>query len=74
VQTSTPSRTVAGATRHARPKSTSGGRLLSDILFAAKRDRKLLLLPLVVVLLVLAAMMMLGASLGPLAPFIYPLF
>jgi hypothetical protein len=74
VQTSTTSRTASGTGRHARPRSTSGGRLVGDILFVAKRDRKLLLLPLVVVLLVLAALMVLGTSLGPLAPFIYPLF
>jgi hypothetical protein len=43
-------------------------------LFVARRDRKLLLLPLVLLLLVLTVLMALGASLGPLAPFIYPLF
>jgi hypothetical protein len=49
-------------------------RLLADVLFVARRDRKLLLLPLVLLLLVLAAFIVVGTSLGPLAPFIYPLF
>jgi hypothetical protein len=47
---------------------------MMDLLFVARRDRTFLLLPLVVLLLALAAFMMLGASLGPLAPFVYPLF
>jgi hypothetical protein len=43
-------------------------------MFVARRDRKLLLLPLIGVLLLLAAMIVFGTALGPLAPFIYPLF
>jgi hypothetical protein len=49
-------------------------RLGADVLFVARRDRTLLLLPLVALLLVVAALIAAGASLGPLAPFIYPLF
>ena len=74
MQSSTPSRTASGAARPGRRRSGSGRRLIADILFVARRDRKLLLLPLVVLLVVLAALMVLGTSLGPLAPFIYPLF
>ncbi len=47
---------------------------MTDMLFVARRDRKLLLLPLVLLLLGLAALVIAGTSLGPLAPFIYPLF
>jgi hypothetical protein len=47
---------------------------VTDILFVARRDRKWLLMPLVVLLLLLAALMVMGTALGPLAPFLYPLF
>jgi hypothetical protein len=49
-------------------------RLLADVVFVAKRDRIWWLTPLIAVILLLAAFIVLGASLGPLAPFIYPLF
>jgi hypothetical protein len=74
VQPSTTPRTASGAARRVRQRTTSGSRVIADILFVARRDRKLLLLPLVLLLLVLTVLMALGASLGPLAPFIYPLF
>jgi hypothetical protein len=47
---------------------------MTDMFFVARRDRNWLLLPLVVLLLGLAALIVAGTSLGPLAPFIYPLF
>lgn len=49
-------------------------RILNDVVFVARRDRRLILLPLAMLLLLLAALIVLGTSLGPLAPFIYPLF
>ncbi len=49
-------------------------RLAADILFVSRRDRKWWLLPLIVLLLVLAALLTFAAAVGPLAPFIYPLF
>jgi hypothetical protein len=48
-------------------------RLLGDILFVARRDRKLWVLPLIILLLALAALLAFAVTLGPLAPFIYPL-
>ncbi len=48
-------------------------RLVSDILFVSKRDRKWWLLPLIVMLLLLAGLLAFAALSGPLAPFIYPL-
>jgi hypothetical protein len=48
--------------------------LVEDIFFVAKRDRKWWLLPLVLLVLLLAALVVVGTSLGPLAPFLYPLF
>lgn len=48
-------------------------RLLGDVFFVAKRDRKWWLLPLVLLLLALAALLAFAVALGPLAPFIYPL-
>lgn len=49
-------------------------RLATDILFVARRDRTWWLLPLVLLVLVMAALIVAGTSLGPLAPFLYPLF
>lgn len=48
-------------------------RLIGDVFFVTRRDRKWWLLPLIVMLLLLAALLMFAAALGPLAPFIYPL-
>ncbi len=48
-------------------------RLLVDIFFVAKRDKKWWLLPLIVLLLVMAALLAIAVIAGPLAPFIYPL-
>jgi hypothetical protein len=48
-------------------------RLLGDILFVARRDRKLWMLPLIILLLAMAALLAFAVTLGPLAPFIYPL-
>ena len=48
-------------------------RLYMDILFVAKREKKLWLLPLILLLLILAALLAFATFLGPLAPFIYPL-
>jgi hypothetical protein len=72
VANATTSRTTANPRRPQRVGWTR--RLLTDVLFVAKRDRKLVLLPLLVLLLALAALMVVSSSLGPLAPFIYPLF
>ncbi len=49
------------------------GRLCADMLFVVKRDKKWWLLPLIMLLLVLAALLVFSATVGPLAPFIYPL-
>lgn len=49
------------------------GRLFADMLFVVKRDRKWWLLPLIMLLLILAALLVFSATVGPLAPFIYPL-
>lgn len=48
-------------------------RLLSDIVFVARRDKKWWLLPLLLLLLILAAVSAFAVWAGPLAPFIYPL-
>ncbi len=48
-------------------------RLLSDLFFVAKRDKKWWLLPLMVLLLILGALLAFAMALGPIAPFIYPL-
>ena len=47
-------------------------RLLSDIFFVAKRDKKWWLLPLVLVLILVGIVSALSVLAGPLAPFIYP--
>jgi Family of unknown function (DUF5989) len=73
VQGSTLSKSGVATRTNARRKRWIS-RLLADVLFVARRDRKLLLLPLVLLLLVLAAFIVVGTALGPLAPFIYPLF
>ena len=51
-----------------------GSRLLNDVFFVAKRDKKIVLLPLVLFLLALAGVLIFLTISGPLAPFIYPLF
>jgi len=48
-------------------------RIVADVFFVARRDRKWWLLPMILLLLVLAAVLALAVTLGPLAPFIYPL-
>jgi hypothetical protein len=74
VQTSTTSRKPSTARPgHARRVGWTR-RLVTDVLFVARRDRKFVLLPLVLLLLLLAALVVVSSSLGPLAPFIYPLF
>ena len=47
-------------------------RLIVDMAFVTKRDKKWWLLPLVLLLLALAALLAFAATAGPLAPFIYP--
>jgi hypothetical protein len=74
VQTSTTSRTTSTAVPRARRRSGWIRRLLADVLFVARRDRNWWLLPLVLLLLLMAALLVVGTSLGPLAPFVYPLF
>lgn len=74
MQTSTTSKPNSRATRAGTKRVGWTRRLTTDILFVARRDRKMLLLPLVIVLLLLAALIVVGTALGPLAPFIYPLF
>jgi hypothetical protein len=71
------SRTSTAASRTTRPAARRPGwtrRLMADVLFVARRDRKWLLLPLLLLLLLLAALVVAGTALGPLAPFLYPLF
>lgn len=48
-------------------------RLIGDVFFVARRDKKWWLLPLICLLLLLTALLMFATALGPLAPFIYPL-
>ncbi len=48
-------------------------RLIGDVFFVARRDKKWWLLPLIALLLLLASLLAFAAALGPLAPFIYPL-
>ncbi len=48
-------------------------RLLGDLFFVAKRDRKWWVLPLIFLLLILGGLLAFAVALGPLAPFIYPL-
>jgi hypothetical protein len=48
-------------------------RMLRDIFFVARRDKKWLLLPLILFLLILAVVLAMAAMAGPLAPFIYPI-
>ena len=48
-------------------------RLVTDVFFVARRDRKMWMLPLIILLLLLAGLLAAAVALGPLAPFIYPL-
>jgi hypothetical protein len=48
-------------------------RLWNDVVFVIKRDNKWWLTPLIVVLMLLMLLTVLAATMGPLAPFIYPL-
>ena len=74
MQTSTTSSTKVNAARHPAARRGLARRLMTDMMFVARRDRNWLLLPLVLLLLGLAALIVAGTALGPLAPFIYPLF
>lgn len=55
-------------------KLTSLNRLVSDMVFASKRDKKMILLPIGILLLALTLVFVFLTMTGPLAPFIYPLF
>lgn len=48
-------------------------RLIADVVFVAKRDKKIWLLPLILLMLLFAALLAIAVLAGPLAPFIYPL-
>lgn len=48
-------------------------RLFGDVFFVARRDRKWWVLPLIFLLLILGGLLAFAVSLGPLAPFVYPL-
>jgi hypothetical protein len=62
------------AQRRALPSRTGWfRRLLSDLFFVAKRERKWWVLPLIFLLLILGGLIAFSVALGPLAPFIYPL-
>ena len=74
MHTSTPSRTTSTTLPRGPQRSGWFRRLMGDVLFVARRDRNWWLLPLVLLLLLMAAFIVVGASLGPLAPFVYPLF
>lgn len=47
--------------------------LLSDVVRATRREKKVWLLPLLIFLLLLAALLLAVSLAGPLAPFLYPL-
>ena len=49
-------------------------RMVRDVFFVARRDRKWWLMPLILLLLILAAILAFALVLGPLAPFVYPVF
>ena len=55
-------------------KISGFNRLVRDMVFASKRDKRVVLLPLCFLLLVLAGVLVFLTISGPLAPFIYPLF
>ncbi len=57
-----------------RPRIGSLRRVLIDVLFVARREKKLWLSPLILVVLLLAALLAIATLAGPLAPFVYPLF
>ena len=57
-----------------RPRTGSWRRVLIDVLFVARREKKLWLSPLILVVLLLAALLAIATLAGPLAPFVYPLF
>jgi len=46
---------------------------MADVLYVAKRDKKIWLLPLIILMLLFAALLAIAVLAGPLAPFIYPL-
>ena len=48
-------------------------RLFADVFFVARREGKWWLLPLIFLLLILGGLLAFAVSLGPLAPFVYPL-
>ena len=66
---------VKEKSRHQALPTRSGWfrRLLGDVFFVAKRDRKWWVLPLIFLLLILGGLLAFAVALGPLAPFIYPL-
>lgn len=47
-------------------------RLIGDVFFVARRDKKWWLVPLVLMMILLGILMLVAASAGPLAPFVYP--
>jgi hypothetical protein len=59
----------------ASPSARKGwlARMVNDIFFVAKRDKKWLLLPLILLLLILTALFAMAMLAGPLAPFVYPI-
>lgn len=57
-----------------KPRTGSLRRVLIDVLFVARREKKLWLSPLILVVLLLAALLAIATLAGPLAPFVYPLF
>ena len=72
VQGSTTSTTTHGR-RVSRRRVGWFRRLVSDVLFLVRRDRKWWLLPLILILLFVAGLLAFVTLAGPVAPFIYPL-
>jgi hypothetical protein len=62
-----------GRGRKGRSRAGWLRRLLGDVLYVMKRDKKWWLLPLIALLLIFAALLAFAMFASPLAPFIYPL-
>ena len=54
-------------------KDVEKTRLVSDIWYVVKRERKFWIIPLLLLLFAIVGLMLAAGSAGPLAPLIYPL-
>jgi hypothetical protein len=68
-----PSPKVARADLRTGPRTGSLRRVVTDVLFVARREKKLWLSPLILIVLLIAALLAIATLAGPVAPFIYPL-